>query len=73
MGLMSFETIYCRYTTMYKDVAIYASSDKDPVLRTSRLTLGGQPGHHHRGRGQGYREGRPQQGGQRVGGDSHQR
>ena len=27
--------------TMYKDVAIYASCDKDPVLRTSRLTLGG--------------------------------
>ena len=27
--------------TLYRDVAIYASSDKDPVLRTSRLTLGG--------------------------------
>ena len=27
--------------TLYRDVAIYASSDKDPVLRTSRLALGG--------------------------------
>ena len=41
---MKVETIYCRNHTlddMYRDVAIYASCDKDPVLRTSRLTLGG--------------------------------
>ena len=27
--------------TLYRDVAIYASGDKDPVVRTSRLTLAG--------------------------------
>ena len=27
--------------TLYRDVSIYASCDKDPVLRTSRLTLAG--------------------------------
>ena len=27
--------------TLYRDVSIFASCDKDPVLRTSRLTLAG--------------------------------
>ena len=27
--------------TLYRDVSIFASGDKDPVVRTSRLTLAG--------------------------------
>ena len=27
--------------SLYRDVSIYASGDKDPVVRTSRLTLAG--------------------------------